>query len=130
MDAERAADSRKILLVDDEPSVLFALRLLLQALGHTVVDYPAADKALEFLQQDDSCDVFICDLRMPRMTGLQALSALQKIRPSLPFILMSAHANTQEVNTALELGAKGFLAKPFSPDKLKVLLAQLSTSLA
>lgn len=108
----------EILLVDDEPSVLLALKLLLEALGYAVRDFVSAPDAIEFLKNGGSCDLFICDLKMPKMNGINALRESKKVKPEVPFVLMSAHANNEEVRLAKELGASGFLAKPFSPEQL------------
>lgn len=108
----------RILLVDDEPSVLFALKLLLEALGYKPHDFSIATAALDFLKGGNDCDLFICDLKMPRMNGLEVLAAVKMIRADLPFVLMSAHATSGEVDMAKQLGAIGFLAKPFTPEQL------------
>lgn len=107
--------AKEILLLDDEPSVLFALKLLLQAFGFTVKDFSAPDQALEFLASGGTADVFLCDLRMPKTNGLDVLRRTKTIRPELQFILMSAHASEEEVTKARELGAFDFLPKPFDP---------------
>jgi two-component system chemotaxis response regulator CheY len=117
-----------ILLVDDEPSVLFALKLLLQALGYGVSEFAVASEALSFLQEGKRADMFLCDLKMPRMNGIEVLSEAKKIRPALPFILMSAHATNDEIDHAHTLGATGFLAKPFSAEELHRIVREIGTS--
>lgn len=107
-----------ILLIDDEPSVIFALRLLLEALGFKVQEFCKAEEALTSIKHGAFYDLCICDLKMPKMNGLQVLEASRALAPNLPFILMSAHASTEEVDKALSLGAFGFLAKPFTPEQL------------
>lgn len=118
----------KILLLDDEPSVLNALRLLLQALGYTVESFPDPILALDFLRKDSSCSMFLCDFRMPKMDGMAVLGESKKIRPELPFILMSAHAADEEIAAAKERGAWGFLAKPFTPDQLHAVVSAVRES--
>ena len=113
---------KKVLLIDDESSVLFALKLLLQTLDFEVTEFNAAKDALEFLQTQSECDLVLCDIRMPEMDGFTALSEAKHIRPDLPFVLMSGHARGDELQKADELGALGFLAKPFTPEDLKSLL--------
>lgn len=115
----------RILLLDDEPSVLFALKLLLEALGYKPYDFSVGASALDFLREGGECDLFISDLKMPRMNGLEVLAEAKKIRPELPFVLMSAHATTSEVEVATQLGALGFLAKPFTPDQLNDLVTRI-----
>lgn len=115
----------RILLIDDEPSVLFALKLLLEALGFAVHDYNQPEEAIGFIKNNNLPDLCICDLKMPKMNGLQVLAEVMNIAPSLPFVLMSAHANLEEVQKAEQLGARGFLAKPFTPEQLKKLVQDL-----
>lgn len=121
-----SAVPQQIMLLDDEPSVLLALKLLLEAIGYRVFDFPAAVDALAFLKEGKACDLCICDLRMPSMDGLQVLEAMKKIRPALPVILMSGHATETEMERARELGVSGFLSKPFSPDQLKEAMDDIS----
>jgi DNA-binding NtrC family response regulator len=116
---------KQILLLDDEPSVLFALKLLLQAFGFTVKDFSAPDQALEFLSSGGTADVFLCDLRMPKTNGLDVLRRTKTIRPGLQFILMSAHASEEEIAKARELGAFDFLPKPFEPQAAVELLKRV-----
>lgn len=114
-----------IVLIDDEPSVVFALKLLLQALGYKVQDFSSPVEAIERLRGSSPADVCLCDLKMPVMNGLNVLEAAKKIRPDMPFVLMSAHATGEEIEHALSLGASGFLSKPFTPEELKELLSDL-----
>lgn len=118
----------KILLIDDEPSVLLALKLLLQAIGFTVTDRNDPTLGVELLQQVDSFDLVICDLKMPKLDGLAVLRETMRARPRTPFILMSAHATSTDVEKARALGATGFLAKPFSPEDLRALIGRFSPS--
>ncbi len=116
-----------ILLIDDESSVLFALKLLLGALGYSVSDFTDPEAALCSLKDNPSIQLILCDLRMPKMTGLHVLEQATAQFPHVPFILMSAHAVSDEVQKAYRLGAKGFLAKPFTPDQLKETLSKIQT---
>ncbi|MBX7143794.1 MAG: response regulator [Oligoflexia bacterium] len=114
-----------IVLIDDEPSVVFALKLLLQALGYKVQDFSNPQAAVEWFKDNIPADVCLCDLKMPGLNGLQVLDATKRLRPELPFVLMSAHATGEEIEQALSLGASGFLSKPFTPEELQQLLADL-----
>ena len=119
-----------ILLLDDEPSVLLALKLLLQALGFRVSDFCEVEAALKFLSDGQACDLFICDLRMPRYDGLTVLEQSKRIRPGLPFVLMSGLADDEESAKARRKGASGFLAKPFKPEEVKALVQQCTATAA
>ena len=113
---------KKILLLDDEPSVLLALKLLLQALGYTVSAFGKAPEALACLGQNTDFDLFISDLRMPLMSGFEVLRAAKKARPDMPVVLMSAHAPDAEQNQAKADGCFGFLSKPFTVQDLQNLV--------
>ncbi|MBN8549260.1 MAG: response regulator [Deltaproteobacteria bacterium] len=117
---------QEIVLVDDEPSVLFALKLLLQALGFSVQDFNGPLEAIQYFASSSRIDLCLCDLKMPKMNGLGVLEEVRKHRPSLPFVLMSAHASTEEIDRAQELGATGFLSKPFTPEDLKQLVEKVA----
>lgn len=120
---------KRILLVDDEPSVVHALCLLLEALGFTVSAHVSGKDALDDLrergEQNDGFDLMLCDLRMPEMDGIEVLRATRELQPTLPVILMSAHASDEDVQQATALGISGFLNKPFTPDQLLDLVASL-----
>lgn len=119
---------RRVLLLDDEPSVLFALKLLLQACGFVVHDFSKPDLALEYLAGGGGADVFLCDLRMPKTNGLDVLRRSKTLRPELQFILMSAHASEEEISRARQLGAFEFLPKPFEPQAAVDLLNRVPLS--
>ncbi len=114
-----------ILLLDDEPAVLFALKLLLQVIGFNVTDFSKPIEAIAALNSAQEFDLILSDLRMPEINGLKVLEEAKKIRPNINFILMSAHANSTEMEKARALGVDGFLPKPFSPDDFKKMVASL-----
>lgn len=107
-----------IALIDDEPGVLLALKLTIQTLGHEVRDFASAQTALAYLGSAAACDLVICDLRMPVMNGFDALQEVRKLRPDVAFVMISGHAETDDIEKAMELGADSFLCKPFTPEEL------------
>ena len=115
-----------ILLIDDEPGVLLALKLLMQTVGYAVIGFSDPRAAVEFLKGPEQCGVIICDLKMPKLDGIGVLQEAKRIRPNLPFILMSGHAQAPEIDRAKELGSVGFLGKPFSPTQLKEIIGNIS----
>ncbi|RMG39905.1 MAG: response regulator [Candidatus Dadabacteria bacterium] len=117
-----------VILVDDEESVLLALKLLLKAIGFEVSDFNNGQDALDSVKNGNSCDLFICDLKMPGLNGIDTLRGLKKIASEIPFILMSGHANSEDVQRARDLGASGFLAKPFTPEDLKKVINELEVT--
>lgn len=115
---------KRVLLVDDEQSVLFALTMLVQALGYEAEGYLHGQLALDAISQNSKAfDLLLCDLRMPEMNGMQVIAAARKIAPNLKITLMSGHATQEEVDMAHSIGVTNFLAKPFSAEQLSSVLA-------
>jgi CheY-like chemotaxis protein len=123
----KAVPALNICIIDDEPSVLLALRLLLQTLGNTVTTFsdPLAATG-EILALTAPPDIVLCDLRMPKRNGLGVLDELRRLGCNVPFLLMSAHASPEEVAEGTRRGANGFLSKPFSPANFNARLATLT----
>ena len=114
-----------VILVDDEPGVLNALKLLLSALGFTVSDFIDPRAALTYLKNDGAGAIIVSDLRMPHLDGIEFLKSIVTAGITLPFVLMSAHATEEDVKRATVAGAKGFLSKPFTPDQFRSVVMPL-----
>jgi CheY-like chemotaxis protein len=107
----------KVLVVDDEPSVLLSTSLLLSDLGHAVVTTTQANDVLSTMRRERP-DVLLQDVRMP---GLDLPALMRQVRADpdvggTPIVLFSASMNLLEVQG--EVGADGVLEKPFRPDDL------------
>jgi CheY-like chemotaxis protein len=111
-----------VVVVDDDPGVLKALTLLLQAFHWSVVPFSAPEQAVSYLRDNPVPDLILSDLRMPAMSGIELLASVRGITLSVPFVLMSGHATPQETDVARNLGMNGFLSKPFTPHQLQELL--------
>jgi DNA-binding NtrC family response regulator len=105
----------RLLLVDDEPGVLFALSELLEARGHKVLTASSGSEALSLL---DGVDVVVTDLAMPGMSGLELLGELHGRDPTLPVLLITAHGSEKAAVAAMKQGAYDYFAKPFDNDEI------------
>jgi FixJ family two-component response regulator len=103
----------QILLVDDDQALLQALphMVALRMHGLTVDTTDSAYKALEQLQ-DQEYDVVVSDIKMPGMDGLELLGKIHELRPEVPVILITGHADQELTTQALRGGAYDFVQKP------------------
>ena len=104
-----------ISIVDDEPSVREAIAMLLEANGHVPACFASA-KA--FLEAPFTAGCIVSDVRMPEMTGIDLLRALQKARDPRPVILLTGHGDIEMAVQAIKFGAFDFIEKPFKNDRL------------
>lgn len=81
-----------VLAVDDDGLVLMNTAVMLQDMGHTVLEATSGSQALEILRREPSVDLVITDHAMPRMTGAQLAAAIKAERPGLPVILATGYA--------------------------------------
>jgi len=107
----------RVLLVDDEPTILHILATLLGKKGYDVVSVPDGEAARERLRAEEF-DLMLSDLEMVPVDGMQLLKLVRKIRPNMPTIIMTGHATTGTVAQALKLGAFDYAAKPLKLDEL------------
>jgi DNA-binding NtrC family response regulator len=110
----------KVLVVDDEMSILDTLRILLKREGfdvHTAVGGQQGIDALTEVQPD----FVLSDIRMPGVTGIDVLNAARRVDPTMPVILMTAQASLQSAIQAVNQGAYHYIQKPFSNDELLVI---------
>ncbi len=108
-----------VLLVDDEPGVLYTLKEVLVERGHTVIT--AASGALALLHLDEVATV-VTDLQMPAMTGLELIATIAARDPSLPVILLTAHGSERVAVAAVKAGAYDYLTKPFDIDEVAIVI--------
>jgi two-component system KDP operon response regulator KdpE len=106
----------RILIVDDEPQILRALRINLQARQYDVS--AAADGASALREARTSRpDVVVLDLGLPDMDGVEVIRALRSWTP-VPIIVLSGRASSNDKVDALDAGADDYVTKPFSLDEL------------
>ena len=118
-------EKTRILIVDDEPSVGDALRLVLESSGYEVV---LATKGVDGIDQARTkpFGFSIVDLYLTDISGFQVISDLRNLQPQIPILLITAHGSPQVFDEAKRLGAIGALAKPFPPAEiLKVINTHL-----
>ncbi len=110
-----------ILVVDDEKNIRRALRMVLEGSGFHTLEAGSAEDCLETLDSYE-VDLVILDVRLPKMSGIEALSKIRK-KPAtrrLPVLMVSGHASLAEAVQAVQLGATDFFEKPLDRDRVLV----------
>lgn len=105
----------RVMLVDDDPSVLFTLKEILLDRGLEPV---AVSSGKEALRRLDGVDAVLTDLAMPGMDGLEVMKALRERDPTLPVVLLTAHGSERIAVEAMKAGAYDYLPKPFDLDEV------------
>lgn len=109
---------RRILIVDDQESIVVFLRDRLMKLGFEVTTASNGIEGLDLLRKE-SINGILLDLEMPVMDGLTMLNRLRHISPTTPVIAMSADPTRSTMIKAIEGGARDYLFKPISGDILR-----------
>jgi CheY-like chemotaxis protein len=103
-----------VLVVDDDSLVLTNMSAMLEDIGHRVFEADSARKALSILRREKQIDLVITDQAMPRMTGIELITAIKSERPGLATILATGYAELPPETDPLQLK----LAKPFRQREL------------
>src|SRR6266850_3341652 len=114
----------RILVVDDEPSLLGYIRTLLEVSSYSVETASSGTEALERVQRGFSPDVVLLDMLMPGMDGINTLEHLRAMDPAMKVVMLSCVSDTRKVAETIKLGALDYLAKPFQKADLDAVLRQ------
>ena len=98
----------RILIVDDERDVCWALSRLLEKQGYIASGFLTGEGACEKIKEF-SPDLILLDLRLPRVNGLEVLARIKKLDPDLPVIMLTAHGNIRSAVRAIKLGAFDYI---------------------
>jgi DNA-binding response OmpR family regulator len=115
----------KILVVEDEPNMVMGLRDNFEFEGYEVITARDGAEGLQ-LALEESPDLVVLDVMMPRMSGLEVCKQLRAQRSSIPIIMLTARGQEIDKVVGLELGADDYVTKPFS---IRELLARVKAVL-
>lgn len=117
----------RVLVVDDEPSVRTVVRMTLEKAGYDVLEAENGEKAIEAINTGENrlvMDTVICDIRMPKINGIQAIDYFQREYPHVPLIVLTAYPETGMAVSFMRNGAADYLVKPVEAEKLKAAVAK------
>jgi len=113
----------RVLVVDDEESICWALERVLTSEGHEVYSAATAEDALRCARQSPP-DVIMLDVRLPGRDGLAAMSDLRAAASAAPVVVMTAFGDLDTAVRAMSQGAVDYLTKPFDPDRAALAVRQ------
>jgi two-component system chemotaxis response regulator CheY len=118
----------KVLVVDDSALIRRMYRLIFMRYKDcTVVEAMNGLEALDVLSRDDAFDIIVLDINMPVMNGMQFMEKLKDSRQfrHIPVVVISTEGKEEDTVRAMQLGAWGYVKKPFKPDVLYDLIEKV-----
>ncbi len=112
-------DKLKVLVVDDEISVLEAVKAILESEGVEIFTTASSLNALDQMKTE-SYDLIMSDFKMPEMDGLQLFEKVKEVSPDSLFIIITAFGTIQSAVDAIRRGVYDYIPKPFSPDEVRI----------
>lgn len=111
----------KIMVVDDEQNVRDIIRLHLGQAGFNILEADNGEKAIKLLKQGDNMvgvGLILCDIRMPKVNGIEVIDYLKKEAPGIPIVVITGYPDTELAVSLLKKGVKDYLVKPVEKEKL------------
>jgi DNA-binding NtrC family response regulator len=110
----------KILIIEDEAAIRRVLVKILSEENNTYLVEEAEDGLVGMEKiKDDEYDLVLCDIKMPKMDGIEVLEAIRKIKPEVPVVMLSGHGDLDTAVNTMKLGAFDYISKP--PDLNRLL---------
>ena len=111
----------EVLVVDDDSAHRTMLKTLISGWGYDVSEADDGQSAIEAVHRRPF-DLILMDIRMVRISGIEALEEIRRLNPAIPIILMTAYASVETAVEALKKGAYDYLTKPLDFDELRLVL--------
>lgn len=113
--------------IDDSRTIREMMKFILKGAGYDVIEATDGKEALEVLETKKA-DIIMTDLNMPHMNGLDLIKELRKnpTYAKTPILVMTTESDQQKKSLGKDVGASGWIVKPFTPEKLLVVLQKLN----
>ncbi len=113
-------EQANILIIDDEPSIRDSMSQVLRKEGYQVKEAAEGKEGLKIFTQEFFHVVFL-DLKLPGLKGMDVLSKIKELSPETPVIIITGYASIESAVEAMKRGAFDYMAKPFTPEELRVI---------
>lgn len=117
-----ATERGKVLVMDDEAVIREGCQRILTKNGWEVLTAPDGNAGLSLAEDPSEIEVVLLDLKMPGISGMEVLERLLERDPSLPVVVITGYATVDSAVEAMKKGAYDFIAKPFTPDQLRLVV--------
>jgi two-component system chemotaxis response regulator CheY len=116
-----------VMIIDDSRTVRALLRRLLSGAGYEVFEASDGDDGIERIRATPGLALVICDVNMPRMNGMDMVTELKRDpkTAALSVLMLTTESSRPSIEKARDLGAKGWVIKPFAPDQLLKVVQKL-----
>ncbi len=120
--------NKRVLVVDDSATVRQQVGIALQHAGYEIVEAVDGADGLTKLADNSDISMVICDINMPRMSGLEMIEhiAQSKTIKKVPIVMLTTEGQPALIQRARQAGAKGWIGKPFKPDLLLAAVIKLT----
>lgn len=111
----------RVLVVDDEAAVRKPISLSLKKAGFTVIEAEDGEVAIRTLNTGDNpllVDAILCDIRMPNINGVDAISYFRQQYPSVPIVVLTGYPDIQLAVSLMMMGVKDYIVKPVTKEQL------------
>src|SRR6266487_1449312 len=117
----------RVLIVDDEENIRKLVRITLAKAGFDVIEAEDGEKGMAAVRSGDNplmLDTIICDIKMPKINGMEAIAYFRSQFPSVPVIVLTGHPSVEGATVLMKKGVVEYLIKPVEPDKLKAAVSK------
>ena len=119
-------EKARILIIDDDDAILDSCTQVLEKAGYVVKGARDGIEGLKFLKKESFHSVLL-DLKLPGMDGMKILSHIREDSPETPVVIITGYASVESAVEAMRQGAFDYMAKPFSPKELRVIVKKALT---
>jgi two-component system chemotaxis response regulator CheY len=116
---------KKVLVIDDSDTIRQQVKHALAATGYQIIEAVDGVDGLEKLRTITDLDMALCDVNMPRMSGLEMIAEAQRGGSKVPILMLTTEGQPALIRRARESGAKGWIVKPFKPELLVAAVMKL-----
>ncbi len=108
---------KRILICDDEEGIRESLRLILED-NYELTMAKSGKECMETLSENRDIKAVLLDIKMPKQNGLEVMKEIKKSHPDIKVVIVTGYASAEIAQEAFDLGADGYIPKPFNPKKI------------